>query len=286
MEETIELSELIRILWKRKWIWILLPIVAAAAAFVGSMMMTPTYEASTTIVIGNFNDNIYTNLDASKQIILSTKMLAPIQEKLGLDFGSTQAFKDSLSVDLNTSAGMITIKARYHDPEIARRIAEEIANAYLEKSHEVYQAKRQLIEEQLATLQKRYEQVTASLERNKEALASIVTNKQLSNVEKDLVYARLLDYVVKDETTLDTLETQMQEIRLQLLDMDEAQLVEAAQTPESPVSPRTTLNTAIAFVVGGLAGVGLAFVMEYFQHHPVRLEEETVGAGNKQGETT
>lgn len=281
MEDTIELSELIRILWKRKWIWILLPVVAAVVAFAGSKLMTPTYEASTTFVIGNFNDNVYTNLEASKQIILSNETLAPIQEKLGLDFNSSQAFKKSLSVELNSAAGMITIKARYHDPEVARQIAEEIATAYLDKSHEVYQAKRQLIEDQLATLQKRYEQTSESLDRNKEALTAVETNDQLSNAERDIVRARLLDYVIKDENTLDELDAQMQNVRLQLLDMDEAQLVEAAQTPEEPISPRTVLNTAIAFVIGGMVGLGLAFMMEYFQHHPIRLEEKPDVAGSK-----
>jgi len=186
MEDTIELSELIRILWKRKRIWILLPIVAALIAFVGSKMMTPTYEASTTITIGNFNDNIYTNLEASKQIILSSETLRPIQEKLELEYDSIQHFKDSVSVNLNTSAGMINIKVRYHDPELARQIAEEIANAYLEKSNEAYRAKLHLIEEQLSMLQKRHDQTVESLERNKEALTAVETNAQLSNAEKDM----------------------------------------------------------------------------------------------------
>lgn len=276
MEDTIELSELIRILWKRKWIWILLPLLAAIAAFTISKLMTPTYEASTTIVIGNFNDNVYTNLEASKEVILSNDTLAPIQEELGLEFESLQSFKDSLSIELNSGAGMIKIRAEYHVPEKAQQIAAAIATAYLERSHQVYQEKRRLIEKQLATLQKRYEQTTESLDRNKKALTAIEANNELSNAEKDIVRARLLDYVIKDENTLDELDSQMQNIQVQLLDMDDAQLVEAAEVPKEPVSPRTLLNTAIAFVVGGMVGLGLAMLMEYFQQHPIRREETHV----------
>jgi len=279
MEDTIELSELIRILWKRKWVWILIPILAAIAAFAASKWMTPTYEASTTIVIGNFNDNVYTNLQASKEVILSHELLAPIKEELALTYPSTKAFEDNISVELIQDAGMIKITAKYHDPEKAQQIAAAIAEAYLAKSNQVYQEKRQLVERLLKTLQQRYEQTAQSLDRNKQALTAIETNNELSNAEKDIVRARLLDYVVKDENTLVELTSQIQGVQNQLLEMDDAQLVEAAQVPETPVSPRPLLNTAIAFVVGGMVGVGLALMMEYFQHHPIRLEEADVPKG-------
>ncbi len=273
MEDTIELSDLIRILWKRKWVWILIPLLAAIVAFTASKMMTPTYEASTTIVIGNFNDNVYTNLQASKEIILSHEVLAPIVEELELEYPSARALEENISVELNNDAGMMKITVKYHDPEKAQQIAAAIANSYLEKSHEVYQQKRGVVEQQLETLQKRYEQTGKSLDRNKQALTAIETNQTLSNAEKDITRARLLDYVIKDENILDSLTSQIQTIQTQLLDMDDAQLVEAAQVPDEPASPRTLLNTAIAFVVGGMVGVGLALMMEYFQHHPIRLEE-------------
>jgi len=279
MEDTIELSELIRILWKRKWVWILIPILAAVAAFAASKLMTPTYEASTTIVIGNFNDNVYTNLQASKEVILSHELLAPIKEELALTYPSTKAFEDNISVELIQDAGMIKITAKFHDPEKAQQIAAGIAEAYLAKSNQAYQEKRQLVEQLLKTLQQRYEQTAQSLDRNKQALTAIETNNELSNAEKDIVRARLLDYVVKDENTLVELTSQIQGVQNQLLEMDDAQLVEAAQVPESPVAPRTMLNTAIAFVVGGMVGVGLALMMEYFQHHPIRLEEADAKEG-------
>ncbi|MGE5674977.1 MAG: YveK family protein [Mycobacterium leprae] len=45
--------------------------------------------------------------------------------------------------------------------------------------------------------------------------------------------------------------------------IENVKIVDRAQVPASPVSPRKTLNVAIAFVLGLMAAVGLAFLLEY-----------------------
>lgn len=41
------------------------------------------------------------------------------------------------------------------------------------------------------------------------------------------------------------------------------QILESAQTPENPVSPNKKMNIAIAFLLGLMVGVGLAFILEF-----------------------
>lgn len=60
-----------------------------------------------------------------------------------------------------------------------------------------------------------------------------------------------------------------------LLNVDNIHVLSAAEIPDSlnPVSPNPELNMAIAMIVGLMAGVGLAFLME-FMDNTIRQEED------------
>ncbi|TDQ37643.1 YveK family protein [Aureibacillus halotolerans] len=48
--------------------------------------------------------------------------------------------------------------------------------------------------------------------------------------------------------------------------VENVSILSEAQAANDPISPRTTLNIAIAFVVGLMAGVGLVYVLDYFDN--------------------
>ncbi|TDQ38657.1 YveK family protein [Aureibacillus halotolerans] len=55
--------------------------------------------------------------------------------------------------------------------------------------------------------------------------------------------------------------------------VENVSILSEAQVENDPVSPRIALNVAIAFVVGLMAGVGLAFLLEYFDN-TLKTEED------------
>lgn len=274
MEETINLAEFVRILWKRKWFWILIPILAAIVAWAASMTMTPVYEASAIIVMGTFKDNVYSSLQASKELILSPDTLAPVAEELQLP--SSAALKSRLRVDLmydNTMRvdnGIIKITAADADAAMAQRMANAVAEAYMARSNEAYAAKRRDAELLLETLRQRQEQAEKNLEQIQTALVTLENEPHLSQVEKDVARQRLLDDLYRQEETLDKLTSQAKDVTMRMLELNPARMVAEAQLPEGPVAPRTKLNVAAAVVLGCLTGVVLALLTEYFSRHPIR----------------
>lgn len=50
---------------------------------------------------------------------------------------------------------------------------------------------------------------------------------------------------------------------IEIMQVENVSVVDEAITPGSPVSPRVSLNLAVAFVVGLMAALGLAFLIEY-----------------------
>lgn len=53
---------------------------------------------------------------------------------------------------------------------------------------------------------------------------------------------------------------------VQIMRVENVQVVDSAKVPVDPVKPRPTVNIAIAFMVALMAGVGIAFLLEYLDH--------------------
>lgn len=53
---------------------------------------------------------------------------------------------------------------------------------------------------------------------------------------------------------------------VQLLEMDNVQVIDEARASYTPVRPKVGMNTAIAFVLGLMVGLGLVFAIEYFDN--------------------
>src|SRR5690625_2942796 len=61
----------------------------------------------------------------------------------------------------------------------------------------------------------------------------------------------------------------------EIMDVDNVKVLTEAKTPANPapVAPKPTLNIAIAIVLGGMIGVGLAFLLEYLDN-TIKTEED------------
>ncbi|WP_349408723.1 YveK family protein [Pseudalkalibacillus sp. SCS-8] len=72
-------------------------------------------------------------------------------------------------------------------------------------------------------------------------------------------------------TVASTFESEIKEIMK--LNVSNVTILSKADTPMSPIKPNPMLNMAIAFVVGLMAGVGLAFLLEYLDN-TVKTEQD------------
>ena len=60
---------------------------------------------------------------------------------------------------------------------------------------------------------------------------------------------------------------------LENFNMDNVRILAQAQLPRTPISPRLSLNIAISFIIGTIAGIGLAFLLEFLDQ-TVKTEKE------------
>jgi capsular polysaccharide biosynthesis protein len=53
---------------------------------------------------------------------------------------------------------------------------------------------------------------------------------------------------------------------VELIEVDNVQVIDIAETPVSPIKPNKKMNVAIGFVLGMMVGVGLVLILEYLDN--------------------
>lgn len=137
-EETISLGELFSIIKRSKWLIASLAIIAALIAFlVSSFVISPTYEASTQVLVapkqseqsidlGQVQSSI--NLvNTYRVIIQSPAILEQVQENV---IGAPDTITNLITVNSEQNSQVINIKVQHTSPVLATDIANEISTVF------------------------------------------------------------------------------------------------------------------------------------------------------------
>lgn len=137
-EETISIGELFSIIKRSKWLIASLAIIAALIAFlVSSYVISPTYEASTQVLVapkqseqsidlGQVQSSI--NLvNTYRVIIQSPAILEQVQKNV---IGAPDNISNLIAVNSEQNSQVINIKVQHTNPVLASDIANEIGNVF------------------------------------------------------------------------------------------------------------------------------------------------------------
>jgi len=271
-QDEIELREIVEVIRKRIWLVILIPLIAALTALgVSKFIIVPEYAASTRIALGSFVHEIYGNVAASKEVLMSRDLLRQVYQDLDLhnEYSSVDDFAQTISVEDIRNTRILNIRYQDSDPERAQKVVQTIADRFLELSDEVYTAKRALLEERLLDLQEAHHEVGVTYQNTLETLKALEA-AETQNAETALARARIIDYLVKGETSLVALGSEIHEVQVQLSDLEKTTIIEQPMVGIDPVNVRPLLNTAIALVLGGMVALGVVFILEYFEKNPLQ----------------
>lgn len=141
----IDVLSLIKTVWKRKFIILLIALVAAVLALGYSLFIAkPSYQSTTRIYVVNrqqTDNNTLTNQDLQagsylvkdyKEIILSQDVLSTVISELKLP-ETTAELSKSVSVSVPTDTRIVSITVKNSDPNQASRIANTLREVAAEK---------------------------------------------------------------------------------------------------------------------------------------------------------
>lgn len=257
-----ELRSYFSILGRRKWVVILAIILCTAVATGISLLTTPQYVAATTLrvlTVGGTGgtaarpDIGYTDrlVNTYARIITGNTARQQLRDELGLEGLPT------VSVQLIPSTELIRVIAEATNPEDASNVANAAAELLVQQNREFYSGGtgRTLLEilgEQLEDEERRRDEAQAEYNR---VLAESPDNEIIVSAARQTSEAATQAF--------DNLLNRYEEARLnEALQENAISVVEPAEPPRQPASPRHPLNIGLGLLVGLVGGVGLAFLLE------------------------
>jgi non-specific protein-tyrosine kinase len=268
--ESIEIREYLRVLRERKWWAILTVVIVTATAIIASLLMTPIYQATATLLVkerpvpaalfGEYSPEVSIQPERNLQTHVKLLGLRPLAEsviqKLGLKV-TPEEFLKMVKIEPLRQTNLINISVEHTDPALAASIANEMANQYITWSKET----------NLRELTQAREEIRAKLEETKSELE--VVSREIAEIragggtvsrEKEARLEMLNNlYLILSE--------KYEGLRInEAMQEGGVELVSAAIVPDEPVKPRIKQNAILALVVGLMLGVGLAFFIEFLDN--------------------
>ncbi len=249
------------ILVRRKWVIAIAMILTTIVATAVSLLTTPTYIASTTVRVATFGSGI---ADSSKadinysQLLMSTyasiltsgNVRSEIKEQLDLE-----AFPQ-LKAELIPNTELMKIKGEAENADTARDIANVGAQLLIEKSQELYTGGGQSTQDILG---QQIEETKIELDDARAEYDRLLTE---SPEDAAGITAASQSIALKERTYFGLLE-QYESVRVnEALRSNAVSIVEPAYSPNNPSNPRHNVNIVLGVLVGLVAGMGLALLIE------------------------
>jgi capsular exopolysaccharide synthesis family protein len=265
-----ELRQYVMIVWKRWWLIALTTVLAGVAAFTVSRLETPTYRATTTIEISSGADPAQDPYNAIRDAeaiattyvlqITSPRVIEAVLERLELAMEADKVQRDILAATQVRQSSLVEISAVHANPALAQALANTTAEVFIEQQTAQQQAR---YAGPLAELDAQVTVLEEKIKASRTALANLGDQENLSPAGR-VEAARLETELTNDQTRLSVLLNSTEQFRLEMTKSgDYISVFSPAQLPEAPFKPQTLRNTALALVVGGMIGVGTAFLLDY-----------------------
>ena len=264
-----ELLQYINII--RKWIWliILATVLAAGSSLIASLLAVPVYRTTTTLIVSQIIENPNPNssdIYASQQLAQTYVQLVTKQPILNATVQALGLRQDWASLRGQVSAypiqgtQLMAVSVIDISPPRAKAIADEIARQLILQSpttpSSAQQERLTFIQNQLPELEKKIQQGNQRVAELDLQISTATSARQIQDIQDQ--QSSLQTQINQWQGTYATLLASLQQGRLNYITV-----VEPAEVPSAPVSPRLSLNLALAIAVGLTLSIGAVLLLEY-----------------------
>lgn len=288
MNDFVELRRYIIIVLRRWWVLALAALITAALGYSASQRQPRTYEATTTIMIGqpiqatNLADLDFKTGEQLARTYADIALRQPVLQGVVtvLDLSdSWQALQQRVRVDTVPGTQLIEITVEAGSPEDAVSIADEIAQQLILLSatssrNEQNDEDQSFVRQRINHLRERLESAETRLDSLDQALA----DPTLSSVESQA----LINEIGFLENLIASWENNYAQLLLLTGDRNspnDLTVIEPAQVNPGATRPNITLNTLLAAVIGLMLALGVIVLLEYLDDRIKSVDDLSRVAG-------
>ncbi len=265
----------------RKWFWliVLATVLAAGSSLIASLLAVPVYKTTTTIIVSQVIDSrnpdpnqIFASQQLAQtyvQLVTREPILSATVEALGLN-QNWQSLRGQISATPVQGTQLLQISVLDTSPQRAKAIADELARQLILHSPTTPspedQARLAFVQAQLPDLEAKIKKAGDETLRLDQVIAGATSARQIQDAQ--LNQAVLQAQVNQWQGTYAQLLASLQKGSLNYLS-----IVEPAEIPSTPISPKIGLNVLLASAIGLTLSGGAGLLLEYLDD-TIRSPEE------------
>jgi len=293
-EDTIELIDYLRVVWKWKWMIILVTLGCMITAGVISLKMPRIYQVSMMIEPGAINLdpegrpiyldsplNIKSKIDSQAYNRKISKILNADPKELNLGFktiqpGNSNTLKISLEAN-DTSRSIQALSTLFH--ELVKEYQHYVDSRKSELDQKIAMNERQI---NVSAGEKKYlEKEINTMEANTNRIIeerNMLIKKGGKNPDKLslLIYSNIIQQNMAHNNDLnrqlgwimvkiERMKSEIETLKIEKESIENIKLIQKPQSSLYPIKPKKKLNVMLAFVTGFFISIFLAFLLEYLQ---------------------
>jgi succinoglycan biosynthesis transport protein ExoP len=254
---SVELRDYLTVFRRQWWLIALLALIGVAAATAWTLWQTPIYRGTSSVLVQPVSINRFegtqrldqqVNMSNEKQVALSSAV-AVMAGKFLNSPASPKELLDHVGVSVPADSQVLEISYSDPVPRTAQRGADSFARAYIEYRKAGIARQVQVSK---STLQHQVDALAARIPR----LDRVLSSDTASEADKAAANAQKNTY----QQRISSLSEQI--AQLEQLDPTPGQVIQPAELPTSPSSPRKKLDIGLGLFLGLSIGLVVGFVRD------------------------
>ncbi|WP_028573697.1 Wzz/FepE/Etk N-terminal domain-containing protein [Desulfonatronovibrio hydrogenovorans] len=262
-DDEIDLMELVMVLWRRRWLGVMIFVLAVAGAGAYLAAAPRIYEAEARIMIGQIDEKFFAGQSGGVTLMEDGVKLSSRLAESASGLAMEKAFLASAGLE-GRSRNNFAIKVQGRDQDQVYQLIQSLLNQTLEEHQDIF-------DRLIKPHRERLDFVRQQILLVQEMLDSIAEFGSLSGPEATLAYlekSRLLTEL----SSLNGLQVNF-ELGLDPVRAYPSLVLTMPGYPEQPVSPRVHLVLALSMVLGGMLGIFGVFLAEFVSNARKRIKD-------------
>jgi len=265
MHEGIGLLDIFQLLWKNRYLIVASLVISIVIAGAVSFLASPTYQISSIIFLGDFNDTVYNDIDSVKVLLTSDGFLSEVLNQLSFKIPDREysSFKDRIEIEPVINAkNLLVISYISSNGTEGKEILDAMIRTFTNRSMIIYNIKRQTYLNQMASIDKRMTAIDKDINQTRKMIKILQDAQDSSSVETELRISRTLEYLADEEKLYISQQDRYSSLEMILQQFVPMKVVQEPKKPVSPIPTKVTLNFMVAGLLGMMIGIFAAFLRE------------------------
>ena len=262
-DDEIDLRDLILVLWNYRKFVLGIFLASLLIGAVISFAITPVYQVKAKISLGNYavdpdNGQPLMTPETAREILLSSDF----QEEAWGHENNAGAL--NIAPVENTNILQFTLETS--EPQRGVVLLNKLIAQFEEKTKEQYERSIELLNKDLQNTDGELQEINKSIAHTRE----ILENTSASQLQQ----AGLLDTLSRFLEQRDKLSERKLKTEQKLNSIEGMEVLERPEAASSPMRPNKKLNIVLAGILGLMAGIFMAFIVDYFRRNPLNIRKE------------